>query len=205
MPFGPLFAPSLGLSLLKAGLARAGIGCRVRYFTLPFAERIGQHFYSGLASEGRPTNRDLAGEWIFGGTLFPPDPERDARYLDDVLRRRSTAPEVRLEPPASEALVRRIVAARDHVPGFLDACLAEILAAGPRLVGFTSIFQQHVASLALARRLKQASPATFVVFGGANCEGPMGAETVRQFPFVDAVVSGEADLVFPELVRRVLA
>ncbi|MCM2255031.1 MAG: RiPP maturation radical SAM C-methyltransferase, partial [Vicinamibacteria bacterium] len=83
--------------------------------------------------------------------------------------------------------------------------LAEILAAGPRLVGFTSIFQQHVASLALARRLKQASPATFVVFGGANCEGPMGAETVRQFPFVDAVVSGEADLVFPELVRRVLA
>ena len=33
----------------------------------------------------------------------------------------------------------------------------------------------------------------------------MGAETVRQFPFVDAAVSGEADLVFPELAARVLA
>jgi ribosomal peptide maturation radical SAM protein 1 len=32
----------------------------------------------------------------------------------------------------------------------------------------------------------------------------MGAETVRRFPFVDATVCGEADLVFPEIVRRVL-
>ena len=32
----------------------------------------------------------------------------------------------------------------------------------------------------------------------------MGAETVRSFPFLDAAVSGEGDLVFPELVRRVL-
>src|SRR6185503_12803258 len=88
---------------------------------------------------------------------------------------------------------------------FLEECLEEVVAARPRLVGFTSVFQQHVASLALARRIKRALPETFIVFGGANCEGPMGAETVRQFPFVDAAVSGEADLVFPELVGRVLA
>jgi len=68
----------------------------------------------------------------------------------------------------------------------------------------TSIFQQHTASLALARRLKRASPSTFVIMGGANCEGVMGAETLRSFRFVDAVVSGEADLIFPELVGRVL-
>ena len=71
-------------------------------------------------------------------------------------------------------------------------------------MGFTSVFQQHVASLALARLIKQARPDIFVVLGGANCEGVMGAETVRQFPFVDAVVSGEGDQVFPELVQRVL-
>src|SRR5439155_6611144 len=75
----------------------------------------------------------------------------------------------------------------------------------PKFVGFTSVFQQHVASLALARRIKRALPDTFVAMGGANCEGVMGAETVRQFPFVDAVVSGEGELVFPELVRRALA
>src|SRR5262249_9527274 len=74
----------------------------------------------------------------------------------------------------------------------------------PRVVGFTSSFHQHVPSLALAKRLKQARPECVIVMGGANCEGPMGAETARQFPFIDAVVSGEGDIVFPELVRRAL-
>src|SRR5207244_4488072 len=83
-------------------------------------------------------------------------------------------------------------------------CLAEIVDARPAIVGFTSVFQQHVASLALARRLKTARPSTYVVFGGANCEGVMGAENLRQFPWIDAVVSGEADHVFPALVRQVL-
>ena len=89
-------------------------------------------------------------------------------------------------------------------PGRLDECLETLMRDRPRIVGFTSIFQQHTASLALARRLKRQWPSTFVVFGGANCEGVMGAETVRSFPYVDAAVSGEADLVFPDLVRRVL-
>jgi len=60
-----------------------------------------------------------------------------------------------------------------------------------------------VASLALARRLKARAPDITIVFGGSNCEGVMGAETVRQFPFVDAAVSGEGDLIFPEIVHRV--
>jgi ribosomal peptide maturation radical SAM protein 1 len=94
---------------------------------------------------------------------------------------------------------------RAHVEAFLDACLAEIVGARPRLVGFTSLFQQHTASLALARRVKDALPDTVIVFGGANCEGVMGAELVRRFPFVDAVVSGEGEIAFPELVARVLA
>jgi ribosomal peptide maturation radical SAM protein 1 len=33
----------------------------------------------------------------------------------------------------------------------------------------------------------------------------MGEELIRRFPFVDAVVSGEGDLVFPELAGRLLA
>src|SRR5678815_4414294 len=52
-------------------------------------------------------------------------------------------------------------------------------------------------------RIKEQLPQTYIVLGGANCEGLMGAETIRQFEFVDAVVSGEADFVFPELVKAV--
>jgi ribosomal peptide maturation radical SAM protein 1 len=78
-----------------------------------------------------------------------------------------------------------------------------VLEARPKIVGITSVFQQHLASLALAKRIKVQRPDTFIVFGGANCEATMGLETVRQFPFVDAVVSGEGDHVFGELVLQV--
>ena len=194
MPFGPVFSPSIGLSLLKAGLARQGVDAKVHYFTIRFAEAVGQGFYCGVANDGKPAVEDLAGEWLFNRALFDTTAADDAVYVEQLLR-----------GYYSDALIDRLLRARALIDQFLDDCLETILRDQPRVVGFTSIFQQHVASLALARRLKRASPSTFVVFGGANCEGVMGAETVRSFPFVDAAVSGEGDLVFPELVRRVLS
>jgi hypothetical protein len=43
----------------------------------------------------------------------------------------------------------------------------------PRILFFLSVFQPQIASLALAPRVKQALPYTFVVIGGANVEGVM--------------------------------
>lgn len=203
MPFGGVFAPSIGLSLLKAELAAEGIPARVLYFSIRFAELVGQDFCYKLSTDGTPSVENLAGEWIFSRALFGPRAENEA-YVDEILRKRTTWITNDSEKPASPALIERVLRARREADGFLDWCRDEILRARPKLVGFTSVSQQHVASLALARLVKQSLPGTLVVFGGANCEDVMGAETVRQFPFVDAVVSGEADLVFPELARRVL-
>ncbi|RPH58650.1 MAG: RiPP maturation radical SAM protein 1, partial [Acidobacteria bacterium] len=204
MPFGSAFAPSLGLSLLKAGLVNRGISSRIRYFSIRFAELTGQAFYEGIAEDGRPRTRELAGEWIFSSSLFDWTQQDEQDYVNQILFDRG-AWTLRSEvDPVSPALARRILAARARVEPFLSACLHDVLRDQPRIVGFTSVFQQHVASLALARLIKQARPDIFVVLGGANCERVMGAETVRQFPFVDAVVSGEGDQVFPELVQRVL-
>lgn len=203
MPFGPVFSPSLGLSLLKATLQRHGIPAAIRYFSIQFAERVGQHFYFGVSSAGRPPVIDLAGEWIFAAALSPNAGGED--YIERILRRREAWMDPAVAPPVTEATIRRVVAARAHVEPFLDACLADIVAARPRVVGFTSLFQQQVASLALARRVKEALPDTVIVLGGANCEGVMGAEVVRRFPFVDAVVSGEGEMALPDIVTRVLA
>jgi ribosomal peptide maturation radical SAM protein 1 len=203
MPFGGVFSPSIGLSLLKAELAAHGIPSRVVYFSIRFAELVGQDFYHRLAAEGHPPISSLAGEWIFSRALFGPR-AGDEAYVDEVLHGRPSGVPHDRQEPLSPALVRRILRARQEAERFVDACGDELVRARPALVGFSSMFQQHVASLALARRVKQALPGTFVVFGGANCRDVLGAETVRQFPFVDAAVSGEADLVFPELVRRVL-
>ncbi|MEA2559448.1 MAG: hypothetical protein QOH06_952 [Acidobacteriota bacterium] len=205
MPFGLLLKPSIGLSLLKASLAPSGIRAEIAYYTLELAGQVGKDAYSSIAN-GEPTNWVLPGEWIFAGELFDdplPEPLPDHAYLTDVLG--DSFAGCGDAEPASPELIASVAAMRAGAGRFLDRCLEDVARRGPRIVGFTSTFQQHVASLALARRIKAALPGTFVVMGGANCESVMGGETLRQFPFVDAVVSGEGDLVFPELVERVLA
>src|SRR5262249_2337911 len=81
--------------------------------------------------------------------------------------------------------------------------LNAIAAARPHVVGFTSVFQQNVASLALARRLRGRLPHATIVVGGANCEGTMGAQMLESFPWIDAVVDGEGADAFAALLRRV--
>ncbi|HEX7155062.1 MAG TPA: RiPP maturation radical SAM C-methyltransferase [Thermoanaerobaculia bacterium] len=204
MPFGPLFSPSIGLSLLKAGLMRAGISSRVHYFTIDFAERVGAQFYLGVANGFRPALRNLPGEWIFSRALLGGSEDDARHYIETMLKRRpgKTSGSRRV---LSDTVINRVLRARDFTEDFLERCVERVLRDRPRIVGFTSVFQQHTASLALAKRIKAASPSTFIVIGGANAESAMGAETVRQFGFIDAAVSGEGDLLLPELVRRVLA
>ena len=204
MPFGPLFSPSLGLSLLQPQVQARGLSCRCEYFTLDFGERIGEALYSKITSQNRTMARAFVGEWIFSHALFDWDAAHDERYVSDVL----------LKPPAwlgrnptrlpSRSDLRAILKARDEAAAFVDWCADRVVEAQPKIVGFTTVFQQHLASLALAKRLKARLPGVFIVMGGANCEATMGVETVRQFSYVDAVVSGEADHVFAEMATRVI-
>ncbi|MEP0885781.1 RiPP maturation radical SAM C-methyltransferase, partial [Trichocoleus sp. ST-U3] len=106
--------------------------------------------------------------------------------------------------PLSDSFIQEILQARRLVNDFLNQCLNEVLSYKPRLVVFTSTFHQHVAALSLAKRIKAQAPDVFIEFGGANCQGIMAIENIRQFPFIDAIMSGEGDQVFPEFVRRVL-
>ncbi len=206
MPFSPLLKPSIGLSLLQATLRDGGRDCKILYCALPFGRIVGCEEYRQVA-EGKAYRRALAGEWIFAESLHGSRVSRQA-YLREALsnealtrNRCAISSEFR---PVEEAFVDKILWMADQAPQFLEECLRRVRRHRPRIVGFSSTFQQHLASLALAKRIRASLPDTFIVFGGANCQGVMGAETVRQFPFLDAVVSGEAELIFPDLVERVL-
>ncbi|HHY93578.1 MAG TPA: RiPP maturation radical SAM protein 1, partial [Firmicutes bacterium] len=200
MPFVSYKQPSLGLSLLKAELARKGISARVFYFTIRMAEEIGDWLYDKIATWHIV---DLLGDWVFAEAAFGTDSGPET-YVRDVLNGLSPAHNLQHfgKEPLPEVVVEEILKVRAAAPEFLDRCAEEVLAFSPRVVGFTSVFHQQVASLALAQRLKQSAPGTFVVMGGPNCRGIMGAEAVRQFPFLDAVVTGEGEVIFPEMVVR---
>jgi len=209
MPFAMLEHPPLGLGLLKAGLARRGIGARIFNFNLRFGEAVGAATYGRLAM-AHPTA--LVGEWAFSRALWGDDAASDAAYLRTVLgiAGDGSPPGVLVVPGAdggraSPDLPETLARVRGAIEPFLDECVRDVPWGDYDVVGFTSVFEQHVASLALARRLKERHPRLFVMMGGANCEGEMGATTLRSFPFLDAVCSGEGDAVFPEMIERRLA
>ena len=61
-----------------------------------------------------------------------------------------------------------------------------------------------MASLALLRRVRELDPGVITMLGGANCETVMGEATHRCFPWVDYVVSGEADGLVTGCLRLAL-
>lgn len=194
MPMGALERPALGLSLLKARLNETGFACDVRYLGFAFAEFVGQGEYQWMCYELPYTA--FAGDWSFTHALYGERPEAEQAYVQEVLRGAWNL---------TDSDIARILHVRSMVPHFLNHCMEAIPWRNYSMVGFTSTFEQNIASLALAKRIKQAYPKISIVFGGANWEADMGHELHRQFTFIDYVCSGESEESFPALVRRVFA
>lgn len=180
-PFLSVARPALGISALKAALAERGIASTLLYLNVEFAARMGVDAAEHVA-ERTPTHL-LAGEWVFSPASGP----------DDLL----------LSP--SDPFYAQVRAAREHAAAFVEESAARIAALRPRVVGFSTTFQQNRASLWIAERVRELAPEVCICFGGANCEGPMGRALLAAFPFIDHVFSGEADRTFPAFVERLLA
>lgn len=193
MPFGALNRPPLGISLLKGRLAELGVSCDIWCAAFPFAEFIGYEEYQWISSELPYTA--FAGDWVFTRSLYGANRAAEDHYLQEVIRETWRLDEIS---------VNRILYIQSFVGYFLDHCMAAVPWDDYEIVGFTSTFEQNIASLSLAKRLKEAHPNLSIVFGGANWEGEMGQELHKCFPFVDYVCTGEADESFPALVSRVL-
>ena len=204
MPYASLTRPSMALGLLAAILERDGIATTVAPAGLWFAERAGLPLYELCAS--RMSTVFLAGEWTFAAAAFGDDAERarlDAEYLRQISEASVRHPAVWRGARGSE-LVAQLVALRAAATRFTDEAARRVLATGARVVGCTSTFEQHVASLALLRRIRELDPDVVTMLGGANCETVMGQTTHRCFPWVDFVVSGEADGLITGLCRLAL-
>jgi ribosomal peptide maturation radical SAM protein 1 len=202
MPYASLERPSIALSLLKAALARTGIGAEVVYGNLAFAEEVGVEAHNLI---GKSQSHSLAGEWTFGGAAFPGFEGGTEAYFAHVAScLRVLQPLVRRAGGRGRVpgILREV---RERAPSFVDRMAKAVVARRPRIVGCSSMFQQHCASLALLRRVRELDPGIVTMIGGANCESSMGVTTHAECPWIDYVFSGEADEVFPELCRRLLA
>ena len=207
MPWLTPFMPSLAASLLQASLRRAGIACDVRYFNLAW-DRLVLDAWARFANRRRP-ERDprlhplfrmgegRQGEWVFARARFGPRTASDRAFRRGIGR-----PE---DGRAVDPLVARFFATLPRLaPPFLRACAGSVAWERYGLVGFTSSFQQNLASIGLARELKRRHPGLPVLLGGANASGDPGAELLARFPEIDAVFSGEADEAMPGIAAAFL-
>jgi ribosomal peptide maturation radical SAM protein 1 len=204
MPFKDLRHPPIQLGILQRCLERAGISASSHSLELAFMEHL--HARSAAAGGQLLTTADYQeiatqaflahlGDWVF---MTPPYAEPSAEHEQSFL---AVARAAGVRESAIEVAQRM----KALVPEFLERASDEILAEDPRIVGFSSVFQQNVASLSLAKVLKGRNPSLTIVFGGGNCDGPMGKALHQSFPWVDAVVRGEGEKVLVELAGDVLA
>ena len=199
MPFGNVKSPALGITLLKGGLAQRGLPCDIRYLQFPFAAQIGVGVYEMVSA---CCSSLLLGDWLFTHQLFDEDQLPPVEeYLQVVLGQYDS----KIDREMLTEYVQQLPRLREQAGPFLDLCMESVPWREYQVIGFTSTFAQNVAALAMAKRVKEKYPEKIIVFGGANCEGEMGAELHRRFLFVDFVCSGESDWLFPELVQRLRA
>ncbi len=193
MPFGYSKFPSIQLGTLSRVLKNHGMGSKSYHFNLLFAHRIGLPLYEVLCEK-----RGMIGEWLFSSILFRDNPKH-AQY-PDVFKPvfESTAQEAGCSTGYLEEICHTIA------PQFLTEVVTSYDWGQFKIVGFTSTFDQNVASLTLAKLVKELYPGVRIVFGGANFDGEMGLEYFRAFPWIDYVVIGEGEEVFPALAKNVL-
>jgi ribosomal peptide maturation radical SAM protein 1 len=195
MPWQGLDSPSLPLGLLRAACRGAGREVPATYHgNLRWAEflldrsggSLGTADYTDVAENGIFHG---IGDWVFSGALHEDD-DFGRAALAAYLRDRGVDP-------------GRAAEMREYAADFVELAARELLDLGPDVVGFSTTFMQNVPSLAVAARLKRLAPHVVTVFGGGNCDGPMGAALHRNYPWVDFVVRGEGETVLPALLDAI--
>lgn len=193
MPFGSAERPSLGVGLLSAALKSRGIACETKHLPFLFSLLVGHLAYARFADELPMTVQ--VGEWIFSQQLYGTGFSTWASFERDVLDH----PRWGLRSPRLRAMIPPLLRA---APRFLELALASEDWGRFDVVGFSSSFQQTLASLCLAKSLKERHPRVRIVLGGPNFEATLGRVYLERFPFLDYVCTGEGDLVFPELCEN---
>jgi ribosomal peptide maturation radical SAM protein 1 len=186
--------PSFQLGLLKPFLEKHGFAAQPFSLFMYFGTHAGWTMNEVLA-EVWPS---LIGEWIWTKAAFD-DHDEDLEYFEVFERNLRTVCKL---AGCSLADLRRL--RDDAAPRFIDFCVDSVDWNRFSLVGFSLVFQQLLASIALARALKQRHPSLPIIFGGAALEDDIAEEVIRGCPQVDHIFCGDAEISLPAILHAIL-
>jgi ribosomal peptide maturation radical SAM protein 1 len=187
--------PSFQLALLKPTLERAGIPVQPFSLFMYFGTHIGWRINEAIADVWP----SMVGEWIWTKAAFGDEVEADRNEYFEKYER-----VFRAICDQANCTIDDIQRIRSEAAlSFIDFCVDAIDWSRFGLIGFSVVFQQLLASVALAKALKKRYPNIPVIMGGAGFEDDIADEIMRNCPQVDYLHCGDAELSFPEAVRRV--
>jgi ribosomal peptide maturation radical SAM protein 1 len=187
---------------MKSVCLAQGHSCAIRYANLAFASLIGAPLYYRLG-QGYPDHVALTGEWLFSGLVSDHPWQSREKYFEWVSRFRATDARAR-KANDIEGFLRELSSLISKVGPFVDREVELAIERNPDIVGLTSVFQQNMASVAFAKRLRNRLPDVPIVLGGANGEGSMGRQLLESFPWIDAVVDGEGEEAFAHALTQTM-
>jgi magnesium-protoporphyrin IX monomethyl ester (oxidative) cyclase len=197
MPFAAINMPSLALTQLKTVVeARfpGQVSVEVIYLNQEFVHYLGLEPYESVTTMMEHHDSGL-GDWFFRQAAFPDALDNSEQYL-----RRYYA----VQSKQVQMFKLYIQQKRKGLDAFLGKLMVKYKLHQSNMVGFTSMFSQNVACIAMARKIKIFNPRIVAVLGGANCESPMGQEIIKNVSSIDFVFSGPALRSFPAMVESLL-
>ncbi len=184
MPWSIFNRPSIQLAALKAYLDENS-DCQTALFHpyLQVAANIGAEQYHYLA------RNSWAGEALYAPLLFPEQYKSCEKLFynecrnDPVLKR--------LSYPAC------LTALEQSLEQWVDSLDLTKYS----LFGFSICFNQLLATLVAAKRIKDLRPELTIVIGGSGCVGEIGSSLLRSFDQIDYVINGEGEEALLQLVE----
>ena len=198
MPWTSLTEPSLGLSILKSGLHSFGIECKVRHFNIFLLKYLKESTYHTIADIFAVN--DFLFTKVFEEDLSQFQKEHLKDISKQILQNNHFYNNKEYDTP--EKVYDLLLYLRNTIiPAFLDDCMSFIKEYNPTLVGFTCMYDQTIASLALANLINKWNPNTLLVFGGYSIYGSIGKQILTSFDFIDCIVSGPGEKCIVELAE----
>ena len=192
MPTLSASIPSFQLGLLKPTLEKHGIDVSTYCLYVYFARHVGYQLNEELSA----VRLAMVGEWLWAEQAF-------GEFADDVEYVRTYQAVLHdILQPADVSLQELLEIRRNKTRSFIDWCLEKIDWSRYDLIGFSIVFQQMTASLAMAKALKEKYPGIPIIFGGATFEDDIAESIFDACPQVDYLLRGDGDKAFPEMIRR---
>ncbi len=197
MPWSLLYQPSLAPGILKSVLLKQNIPCDVLYAAMYLLKYVTYGTYEWMS---RMWALD---DFVFTNIFETKVSQVQLKTISKVFEGHTYSFDYKYSKNLSnDKNIDTILRLRQEIiPRFLDDLIEEIDFHSYSMVGFSCLFDQTIASLALARKIKKIYPNMFIAFGGISLAKPIGPALQRSFPEMDVVAYGDGEPVIVPLAE----